>query len=68
MDKPVKEKPVPDMQLQAIYASYEERMKQSLATKVIISQSGKSKGAGKFEIEFYSTEDFERIVDRIMRE
>ena len=68
MDKPVKEKPVPDMQLQAIYASYEERMKQSLATKVIISQSGKAKGAGKFEIEFYSTEDFERIVDRIMRE
>jgi len=68
MDKPVKEKSVPDMQLQAIYASYEEKMKQSLATKVIISQSGKSKGAGKFEIEFYSTEDFERIVDRIMRE
>ena len=68
LDKPVKEKPVPDAQLQAIYASYEEKIKQSLATKVIISQSNKAKGAGKFEIEFYSTEDFERIIDRIMRE
>lgn len=68
LDKPAKEKPVPDAQLQAIYASYEEKIKQSLATKVIISQSNKAKGAGKFEIEFYSTEDFERIIDRIMRE
>lgn len=68
LDKPAKEKPVPDAQLQAIYASYEEKIKQSLATKVTISQSNKAKGAGKFEIEFYSTEDFERIIDRIMRE
>ena len=68
LDKPVKEKPAPDTQLQAIYESYEEKIKQSLATKVKISPSVKTKGAGKFEIEFYSTEDFERIVDRIMRE
>ena len=68
LDKPVKEKPVPDAQLQAIYASYQEQMKQSLSTKVIISPSMKTKGAGKFEIEFYSNEDFERILDRIMRE
>lgn len=68
LDKPVKEKPVPDTQLQAIYESYEEKIKQSLATKVKISPSIKTKGAGKFEIEFYSTEDFERILERIMRE
>ena len=68
LDKPLKEKPVPDTQMQAIYASYEEKIKQSLATKVIISPSTKTKGAGKFEIEFYSTEDFERILERIMRE
>lgn len=68
LDKPVKEKPVPDAQLQAIYESYEEKIKQSLATKVTISPSAKTKGAGKFEIEFYSTGDFERILERIMGE
>ncbi len=68
LDKPVKEKPAPDAQLQAIYESYEEKIKQSLATKVKISPSVKTKGAGKFEIEFYSTEDFERILERIMGE
>lgn len=68
LDKPVREKPIPDVQLQAIYESYEERMKQSLATKVKIAPSARAKGAGKFEIEFYSTEDFERILERIMRE
>lgn len=67
LDKPVREKPIPDVQLQAIYESYEERMKQSLATKVKIAPSARTKGAGKFEIEFYSTEDFERILERIMR-
>ena len=68
LDKPVKEKSVPDAQLKAIYASYEEKIKQSLATKVTISPSLKTKGAGKFEIEFYSNEDFERILEKIMRE
>ena len=68
LDKPIKEKPVPDAQLKAIYASYEEKIKQSLATKVTISPSLKTKGAGKFEIEFYSNEDFERILEKIMRE
>ena len=68
LDKPVKEKPSPDTQLQAIYESYEEKIKQSLATKVKILPSVKTKGAGRFEIEFYSTEDFERILEKIMRE
>ena len=68
LDQPVKGKPAPDTQLQAIYESYEEKIKQSLATKVKISPSEKTKGAGKFEIEFYSTEDFERILEGIMRE
>ena len=68
LDKPVKEKASLDEQLQAIYSSYEERMKQSLSTKVAISPSLKKKGAGKLEIDFYSTEDFERIVDKLMRD
>jgi len=67
LDKPIKEKPVPDAQLQAIYATYEEKMKQILATKVNITQSLRKKGAGKFEIEFYSTEDFERIVEKFTK-
>ncbi len=68
LDKPIKEKAIPDAQLQAIYASYEEKIKNSLATKVTITQSLKKKGAGKFEIEFYSTEDFERIIEKIMQD
>lgn len=68
LDKPVKEKPAPDTQLQAIYDSYAERMKQSLATKVTITPSAKKRGAGKFEIDFYSNEDFERILEILMRE
>ncbi len=66
LDATPKEKPIPDAQLQAIYASYEEKMKQSLSTKVSISQSLKKKGSGKLEIEFYSTEDFERIVEKLL--
>lgn len=66
LDKPEKSKPAIDEQLKAIYSDYAERMKQSLSTKVTISPSLKTKGAGKFEIEFYSTEDFERILERIM--
>lgn len=68
LDKPTKEKASLDEQLQAIYSSYEERIKQSLSTKVAISPSLKKKGAGKLEIDFYSTEDFERIVDKLMRD
>ncbi len=68
LDKPIVEKPSLDSQLKAIYSSYEEKMKQTLSTKVSISPSLKKKGAGKLEIDFYSTEDFERIVDKLMRD
>ncbi len=68
LDKPVKEKPEQDTQLQAIYDSFAEKIKQSLATKVTITPDQKQRGAGKFEITFYSNADFERIVDVLMRE
>ena len=68
LDKPIKEKPTLDEQLKTIYSSYEEKIKTSLSTKVSISPSLKKKGAGKLEIDFYSTEDFERIVEKLMRE
>lgn len=68
LDKPVKEKPAPDAQLQAIYDSFAEKIKQSLATKVTITPDSKTRGAGKLEITFYSNADFERIIDVLTRE
>ena len=42
-----------------IYHSVEERMKEVLGTKVIVTQ-GKKKG--KIEIEYYSDEDLDRLL------
>ena len=39
----------------------EEKLKESLGTKV--SVTGKENGAGKIEIEFYSNDDLERLLD-----
>ena len=68
LDKPAKVKPEPDTQLQAIYDSFAEKIKQSLATKVTITPDSKTRGAGKLEISFYSNADFERIIDVLTRE
>ncbi|MCI8599249.1 MAG: ParB/RepB/Spo0J family partition protein [Lachnospiraceae bacterium] len=54
-----KEQPVYDF----IYTDLEERMKAAVGSKVSIHQ--KSKGKGKIEIEYYSKEDLERIIDLI---
>lgn len=53
-------------QLQVIYQEYEEKLKTMLGTKVKINQ--KNNGKGKIEIEYYSSDDFDRIVDAITRE
>ena len=50
-----------DPALELSYREIEERMKQSLGTKVSI-RYGRD-GKGKMEIDFYSHEDLERIVD-----
>ncbi len=50
-----------DPALELAYKEIEERLKQSLGTKAAIRHSGN--GAGKLEIEFYSNEDLEKIVD-----
>lgn len=55
---PAREK---DPALELAYKEIEERLKQSLGTKAAIRHSGN--GAGKLEIEFYSNEDLEKIVD-----
>ena len=54
------EKPV-DSTLEAIYSNLEERIKGILGTKASIRRSGKQKG--KIEIEYYSQDELERIMD-----
>ena len=46
-------------ELAAVYGSMEEQMKQSLGTKVSIAYS--SPGKGRIEIEYYSSEELERL-------
>ena len=46
-----------------VYEDIENRLKQTLGTKVSIS--AKDGGAGKIEIEFFSDDDLERILDII---
>lgn len=55
-----KEKIVQDF----IYTDLEEKMKMAVGSKVSIHQ--KAKGNGKIEIEYYSKEDLERIIDIIL--
>jgi ParB family chromosome partitioning protein len=45
------------------YAAVEEALQQSLGTKVTLKEKG---GIGKIEIEFYSPEELEGIVERIL--
>ena len=44
-----------------IYRDLEERLKNIMGTKVSINR--KQKGRGKIEIEYYSDDDLERIMD-----
>ncbi len=50
-------------QISDSYKSFETKLKEKLETKVSISL--KENGSGKIEIEFYSNDDFERIIDHI---
>lgn len=63
LHKPVKPKKLDDKALQVIYQDIEEKLKQKLSTKVMVSSKGN--GAGKIEIEFYNHEDLDRILDMI---
>ena len=63
LHKPAKPKKLDDKALQAIYQDIEEKLKQKLSTKVSVSSKGD--GAGKIEIEFYSHEDLDRLLDMI---
>lgn len=63
LGKPAKEKKEKEKNesLEAVYQDIQEKLKRSLGTKVAVS--GKGDGAGKIEIEFYSHDDLERILD-----
>ena len=57
----VKKLPVVDRSLEVVYQDIEEKLKQKLSTKVSISSKGN--GTGKMEIEFYSHDDLEKLVE-----
>jgi len=66
MNKPVKQKKAENDSLSTIYQDMEEKLKQALGTKVSIA-SKNGEGAGKIDIEFYSHDDFDRIVEKLMK-
>lgn len=59
-DKTTKKKPETDNTIY-IYRDLEEKIKSIIGTKVSINK--KSKNKGKIEIEYYSDEELERIID-----
>ena len=67
LNKPVKEKKAvtADKSLEAVYQNIDENLKQKLSTKVNITPKGN--GAGKIEIEFYSHDDLEKIMDLLSK-
>ena len=62
LNKPKKEKKESkQLKNDFIYQDIEEKLKQSLGTKVTVS--AKEDGSGKIEIDFYSSEELDRILD-----
>ena len=62
-DIPVEKKKVSDPAMEAIYHDLEEKMKSILGTKVAINKKDDQKG--KIEIEYYSMDELDRIIDLI---
>ncbi len=60
-DTPVKRFPVKDPQI----ASLEEKLIQNLGTKVHLKHKSNKKG-GKIEIEYYSLEELDRLLEVLM--
>lgn len=62
LNKPQKEKKAAkQIKNEFIYQDIEEKLKQSFGTKV--SVTAKEDGSGKIEIDFYSSDDLDRILD-----
>ena len=64
LNKPKKEKKKTVVELDFIYRDLEEKLKISLGTKVQIQAKDNEKG--KIEIDYYSREDLERLMDLFM--
>ena len=67
--KPQEEKPKKEeipQSLQYVYQDIENKLKDKLSRKVAISPKGKN-GSGKIEIEFYSNDDLERLIEILSR-
>lgn len=62
--KPVKEVREKDTQTELIYKDYEEKLKSVIGTKANINNKGK--GKGKIEIEYFSADEFDRIMTMMM--
>ncbi len=67
LGKPAKTKKAAetDKSLEVIYQDIEEKLKQKLSTKVAITSKGN--GSGKIEIEFYSHEDLDKLIDLLSK-
>ena len=65
LHKPEKAPKKENKSLEVIYQNIENRLKESLGTKVSISP--KNNGAGKIEIEFYNHDDLDRLMEQLMR-
>jgi len=63
--QPVQRKKTDDIQMSSIYTPVEEQLKQILGTKVSVHP--KRSGKGTIEIEYYSGEDLDRIIDLLSR-
>ncbi len=64
LHKPQKEKKeAGNKTMNVIYQDIEDKLKQRLSTKVVITSKGE--GSGKIEIEFYNHEDLDRLLDMI---
>jgi ParB family chromosome partitioning protein len=65
--KPAEEpKKEDDKAIKYIYQDIENKLKERLSRKVAISSKGKN-GAGKIEIEFYSNDDLDRLIELLNR-
>ena len=65
LHKPEKPKKTENKSLEVIYQNIEEKLKESLGTKVSISS--KENGAGKIQIEFYDHDDLDRLMEYIIK-
>ena len=63
LNRPEKEKKGPEKgpDLNLIYHQIEEKLKTIMGTKVVINRKDKNKG--RIEIEYYSQEELERLIE-----